>query len=185
MLPYCSKCNLCLLLFFQKRPVPSDSVDRIAVKRQRFADQRLQGQPAANGLLPSNGHSTAAHALPPSYHSKTDLQRTSSLAANQNGSLGGPNGFPLMHKLSGVSESQASECREQETKESNHQPRQGDSDQQLAASQHRKKKSKKHKDKERERLKEKKASEWLRTSPDLKQKQDKLDSKPPFFTKII
>lgn len=161
--------------------MPSDSVDRIAVKRQRLADQRLQEQPATNGLLPSNGHSTAAHALPPSYHSKTDSQRTSSLAANQNGSLGGPNGFPLMHKLSGVSESQASECREQETKGSNHQPRQGDSDQQLAASQHRKKKSKKHKDKERERLKEKKASEWLRTSPDLKQKQDKLDSKPPFF----
>uniref|UniRef100_H3CJU7 Si:ch211-13k12.2 n=1 Tax=Tetraodon nigroviridis TaxID=99883 RepID=H3CJU7_TETNG len=41
--------------------------------------------------------------------------------------------------------------------------------------QHKKKRSKKHKDKERERLK----PDWLETSPDLKQNQDKLRGKQP------
>lgn len=85
-----------------------------------------------------------------------------------------------MHKLSRATDTPVSESREQEPKVSSYQPPQGDSHcahQQLANSQHRKKKSKKHKDKERERLKDNKGSEWLETSPDLKQKADKLDSK--------
>lgn len=141
--------------------MPLDSVESAAAKRQRLADQRLQEQPAANELH------TAAHTHHPSYHSKTDFQRTSGNTANQNG----PAGLPLTHR--------PSECREHQTKESSRQPRQGDCDQQL--SQHRKKKSKKHKDKERERSKDKKVSEWSQTSPELKQKQHKLDGEPTFI----
>ncbi|XP_037613670.1 RNA polymerase II elongation factor ELL-like [Sebastes umbrosus] len=161
-----------------KRPVPCDSLERLAIKRQRLADQRLQQQPAVNGLLNNKGPDIAAPTLNPSFHTKTEFQRTSD-HFNQNGLPGGHNGFPLMHKLSNASDTPVSESREQEPKISSHPPPQGDCDyaqQQLANSQHRKKKSKKHKDKERERLKDNKASEWLETSPDLKQKPDKLDN---------
>lgn len=175
-------------LLSQKRPVPLDSLERLAVKRQRLQDQRLQQQPTVNGLLKNNEHDAAAPTLNPSFHAKTEFQRTSNLTGNQNGLPGGKNGFPLMHKLSSTSETHVSESREQETKLSNHQPPQSHSDcahQQLAISQHRKKKSKKHKDKERERLKDNKASEWLQTSPDLKPKPDKLDSKALFIKSFL
>lgn len=152
--------------------MPLDSVEGVAAKRQRLADQRLHEQPALNGL-----NHTAAHTHHPSYHSKTDFQQTSGHTANQNGSPGGPAGFPLMHR--------PSECREHETKESSRQPRQGDCDQQLALSQHRKKKSKKHKDKERERSKDKRASEWSQMSPELKHKQHKLDGEAPFAVRSL
>lgn len=168
----------------QKRPVPSDSQERQALKRQRLGDQRLQQQPTVNGLLNHNGHDTAAPALHLGFHSKTDFQQTSTPTGNQNGLPEGQNGFPLMHKLSSGSEARGTENTEQETKASDHQPPpQSDSDcahQQLTSSQHRKKKSKKHKDKERERLKDK-GSVWCETSPDLKRKPDKLDSKAPLF----
>lgn len=163
----------------QKRPVPFDSLERLAVKRQKLVDQRLQQQPTVNGLLNSNRHDTAAPSLISSFHTKTEFQRTSNLTGHHSGLPVGQNGFPPMHKLSSTSETHVSESREQETKLSKHQPPQSDSDcahQQLPSSQHKKKKSKKHKDKERERLKDK-GSEWLGTSPDLKQKPDKLDSK--------
>lgn len=168
------------LLFSQKRPAPFDSLERLAVKRQKLVDQRLQQQPTVNGLLNSNRHDTAAPPLIPSFHTKTEFQRTSNLTGNHSGLPVGQNGFPLMHKLSSTSETHVSESREQETKFSKHQPPQSDSDcahQQLTSSQHRKKKSKKHKDKERERLKDNKGSKWLETTPDLKQKPTKLDSK--------
>ncbi|KAM8762746.1 RNA polymerase II elongation factor ELL2-like [Acanthopagrus schlegelii] len=162
-----------------KRPVPFDSLDRLAVKRQRLADQRSQQQPAANGLSNNKGHDVAAPSLNPSFHTKTEFQRTSNHTGNPAGLPGGHSGFPLMHKPSRTSSTPVSESREQEPKVSSYQPPQGDSDcahQQPANSQHRKKKSKKHKDKERERLKDNKGSEWLETSPDLKQKADKLDN---------
>lgn len=160
--------------------MPFDSLDRLAVKRQRLADQRSQQQPAANGLPNNKGHDVAAPSLNPSFHTKTEFQRTSNHTGNPNGLPGGHSGFPLMHKLSRAPDTPVSESREQEPKVSSYQPPKGDSHcahQQLANSQHRKKKSKKHKDKERERLKDNKGSEWLETSPDLKQKADKLDSK--------
>ncbi|XP_044055754.1 RNA polymerase II elongation factor ELL2-like [Siniperca chuatsi] len=166
-----------------KRPVPFDSLERLAVKRQRPADLRLQQQPAVNGLLNNKGHDVAAPNLNPTFHTKTEFQVTSIVTSNytgnQNGLPGGHNGFPLMHKMSSTSDTPVLESREQEPKVSSHQPPQGDSDcahQQLANSQHRKKKSKKHKDKERERLKDNKGSAWLETSPDLKQNPDKLDN---------
>lgn len=183
--------NNIIFFFFlsQKRPVPFDSLEKIAVKRLKLADQRLQQQPAANGLLNNKGgHDNATTTLNPSFHTKTEFQRTSNHTGNQNGLPGGHNGFPLMHKLSSTSDTPVSETREQEPKVSSHQPPQGESDcthQQLANSQHRKKKSKKHKDKERERLKDNQASEWLETSPDLKQNVDKLDSKALFFFFIL
>lgn len=155
----------------QKRPVPLDSVENTAAKRQRLAEQRLQEQPAVNGL-----HHSAAHTHHPSYHSKTDFQRSSSNTANQNGSPGGPAGFPLTHR--------ASECREHQAKEGDRQPQQGNCDQQLALIQHRKKKSKKHKDRERERSKDKKVSEWSQSSPELKRKQHKLDGEAAFFCSL-
>ncbi|XP_054468309.1 RNA polymerase II elongation factor ELL2-like isoform X2 [Anoplopoma fimbria] len=162
-----------------KRPVPFDSLERLAVKRQRPADQKLQQQPSVNELLNNKGHDIAAPTLNPSFNTKTEFQRTSNHSGNQNGLPMGHNGFPLMHKLSSSSDAPVSESRDQEPKVNSHQPPQGDSDcahQQLANSQHRKKKSKKHKDKERERLKDNKGSEWLETSPDLKQNLDKLDN---------
>lgn len=178
-----------LFFFFlsQKRSVPFDSPERLAVKRQRLVDQRLQQQPTANGLLNNKGHEVATPTFNPSFHTKTEFQQTSNHTGNQNGLPGGHSSFPLMHKLSSTSDTPVSESREQEPKVSSHQPSQGDSDcahQQLANSQHRKKKSKKHKDKERERLKDNKGSEWLETSPDLKQKTDKLDSKALFNVDI-
>nr|XP_046235757.1 RNA polymerase II elongation factor ELL2-like [Scatophagus argus] len=162
-----------------KRPVPFDSLERLAVKRQRLSDQRLQQQPTVNGLLNNKGHDAATPTLNPSFHTKTEFQRTSNHTVNQNGLPGGHSGFPLMRTLSSTSDTPVSESREQEPKVSSYQPPQDDSDcahQQLANSQHRKKKSKKHKDKERERLKDSTGSEWLETSPDLKQKPDKLDN---------
>ncbi|XP_077941641.1 RNA polymerase II elongation factor ELL2-like isoform X2 [Gasterosteus aculeatus] len=134
-----------------KRPVPFDLLEKPTVKRQRPADQKLQQQPTANGLLNNKGHDVAAPMLSPGFLTKTEFQRTSN----------------------------HTESRDREPKVSSRQPTQRDSDcahQQPANSQHKKKKSKKHKDKERERLKDNKASEWLETSPDLKQNLDKLDN---------
>ncbi|XP_029354705.1 RNA polymerase II elongation factor ELL-like [Echeneis naucrates] len=160
-----------------KRPVPFDSLERLAVKRQKLTEQKLQ-QPTVNGLLNNKGgHDNANPALHPSFHTKTEFQRTTNPSSNQNGSPGGHSGSPLMPKLSSATNTPASESRE--PKVSSHQPPQGDSDcthQQPTNSQHRKKKSKKHKDKERERLKDNQGSEWLGTSPDLKQNPDKLDN---------
>ncbi|XP_056269446.1 RNA polymerase II elongation factor ELL2-like [Pseudoliparis swirei] len=170
-----------------KRPVPFDSLDRLTVKRQRCADQRLQQQPGVNGPPDHKGHDDiAAPTLNASFHTKTEFQRTS----NQSGSPGGHGGhgghvghvgFPVTHKLSGASDAPVSESGDQEPKGSSDQTPRGAPDcarqqQQLAISQHRKKKSKKHKDKERERLKDNKGSEWFETSPDLKRSLDKLDN---------
>lgn len=164
----------------QKRPMPFDSLESLAVKRQRLTEQRLQQQPSVNGLLNNQGgHDGADPTLNPSFHTKTEFQRTS----NQNDSAGGHSGFPLMHKLSSTPDTPVPESRDKEPTVSSHQPPQGDSDcthQQLTNSQHKKKKSKKHKDKERERLKDNQGSNWLETSPDLKQHPDKLDSKATF-----
>lgn len=167
-----------LLLLLQKRPVPFDSPERFAAKRQRPAEHReqRQQQPAANGLLNNRGHSVTTPSLNPSFHTKTEFQRTTDHPE-------GHSGFPLMHKQSGSSDAPASsESREQQSPKVNSglQPQQAVPErahQQLGSGQHRKKKSKKHKDKERERLKDSKAGEWFETSPDLKQKPNKLDSK--------
>ncbi|XP_040016094.2 RNA polymerase II elongation factor ELL2-like isoform X1 [Gasterosteus aculeatus] len=162
-----------------KRPVPFDLLEKPTVKRQRPADQKLQQQPTANGLLNNKGHDVAAPMLSPGFLTKTEFQRTSNHTGNQAGSPGGHGGFPVMPKLTSASDTPVSESRDREPKVSSRQPTQRDSDcahQQPANSQHKKKKSKKHKDKERERLKDNKASEWLETSPDLKQNLDKLDN---------
>lgn len=163
--------------------MPFDSLESLAVKRQRLTDQRFQQQPTVNGLLNNKReHDTVTPTLSPSFHTKTEFQRTSNHAGNQNDLPGAHSGFPLMHKLSSTSDTPVTESREEEPKVSSHQPPQGDSDcthQQLTNSQHRKKKSKKHKEKERERLKDNQGSDWLETSPDLKQNPDKLDSKAP------
>ncbi|KAM7015216.1 RNA polymerase II elongation factor ELL2-like [Tautogolabrus adspersus] len=157
-----------------KRPVPFDSLEKLDIKRQRLLDQRLQQQPVVNELVTMKGPSITTPNLNPSFHTKTEFQQTSTHTGNQNGLPAGHCGLPLMHKLSSTSVAPVSQSKEQEPKASSHQPTQGDSDR--ANSQHKKKKSKKHKDKERERLKDNKGSEWIETSPDLKQNLDKLDN---------
>lgn len=163
--------------------MPLDSLESQPVKRQRLSDLRQQ-QPPVNGLLNNKGgRDNAPSTLNPSFHVKTEFERTSNHIVNQNGFLGSQNGFPLMHKLSSAPDTPVLETREQEPKLNNNKPPQGDSDcthQQLTNNQHRKKKSKKHKDKEREQIKDNQGSEWLETSPDLKQNPDKLDSKRRF-----
>lgn len=168
-----------------KRPVPFDSLERLEVKKQRLVDQRLQQQqPTVNELSTSKGPSSSTPILNPSFHTKTEFQRTSTHTGNQNGLPVGHSGFPLMHKLSSTSDAPVSHSKEQAPRISSYQPTQGDSDrvhQQFVNSQHKKRKSKKHKDKERERLKDEKGGDWIETSPDLKKKLDKLDN--PEITK--
>lgn len=168
---------------FQKRPVPFDSLERLAVKRQKLVDQRLQQQSTVNGLLKNKGHDNATPTVNHSFHTKTEFRGTTNHSGNQNASPEGHDSFPVAHKLSGTSDTPVTGNREQEPKGSDHQPPQGHSDcahQQLTISQHRKKKSKKHKDKQRERLKDNKGSDCLVTSPDLKHSPEKLESKAPF-----
>ncbi|KAE8277487.1 RNA polymerase II elongation factor ELL2 [Larimichthys crocea] len=99
-----------------KRSVPFDSPERLAVKRQRLVDQRLQQQPTANGLLNNKGHEVATPTFNPSFHTKTEFQQTSNHTGNRNGLPGGHSSFPLMHKLSSTSDTPVSESREQEPK---------------------------------------------------------------------
>lgn len=168
--------------------MPFDSQERLAAKRQKLTDQRLQQQPAVNGLLNNKGgHNDATPSLNPSFHTKTEFQRTDNHTDNQNGLPGSHNSFPLMHKLSSTSDTPVSETREQEPKVSSLQPTQRDSNcaqPQLANSQHRKKKSKKHKDKEREKFKDDHRTDWLKTNNELEKNPDKLDSKA-FFSLCI
>lgn len=158
------------LSVFQKRPLPFDSVESLAVKRQRLTEQRVQQQPTVNVPVNSKGgHDGAAPTLGPSIHTKADFQRTSNQTDQTHG------GFSVTHKLSSSPDAPVA-ASEDEPDVRPLQPPQGDSDcphQKLAGSQHRKKKPKKHKDKERERLKD----DWLDTSPHRKQGPDKLDGK--------
>ncbi|KAL6113343.1 uncharacterized protein ACO6RY_11658 [Pungitius sinensis] len=163
-----------------KRPVPFDLLEKPTVKRQRPADPKLHQRPPVNGLLNNKGHDAAAPMLSPGFLTKTEFQRTSNHTSDQGGSPGGHGGFPVTQKLRSASDTHVSaESTDQEAKASSQQPPQRDSDcahPQLANGQHRKKKSKKHKDKERERLKDNKGTEWLETSPDLKQNLDHHDN---------
>ncbi|XP_047218262.1 RNA polymerase II elongation factor ELL2-like [Girardinichthys multiradiatus] len=160
-----------------KRPVPLDSQERLAAKRQKPSDQRLHHQSAAKALVTIKGaHDNAAVTLDPSPNSSIEPQRTSGIT----GDLCGLNvthcDFPFVHA---TSDGHISENREQDPKVNKLKMPQNNSDctqQQLNNSQHRKKKSKKHKEKERERLKDDKGAEWLQLSPDLKQNPDKLDN---------
>ncbi|XP_019935867.1 RNA polymerase II elongation factor ELL2-like [Paralichthys olivaceus] len=162
-----------------KRPGPSDSLERLNAKRQKLVDQRLHQQPAVNGPLNNKRHEKASPTLNHSFHTKTEFQRTTNHTGKQNDSPGAHSNFSAPHKLCSTSDAPVSESREHGPKVSDHLPSQGDSDgthQQLSNSQHRKKKSKKHKDKERERLKDNQGRICLETSPDLKQKPDKLEN---------
>lgn len=137
--------------------------------------KRLQQQPVAH---------EQDNATIPSFHTKTEFQRTCNLTGNKNGSPEPLNSIPHMQKMSSASDTVVFETLKQEPKVSGTQWTQGGSDctkEQLTNNQHKKKKSKKHKDKERERLKDNQGSEWLETSPDLKQNVDKLDSKTLFI----
>ncbi|KAG7483304.1 RNA polymerase II elongation factor ELL-like [Solea senegalensis] len=161
-----------------KRPVPFDSLERLAVKRQKLVEQRLQQQPAVNGLSNGKSHDNVTPTLHHSFHTKTEFQRTTNHAGNQNASPRDNSDFPVVHKLSRTSDTPVSESRDQEPNLSSYQPPQDGTactHQPFSNSHHKRKKPKKHKDKERERLKDNKRSDWLEKSPDLKQTQDKLD----------
>lgn len=153
-----------------KRPIPFHSLEKLTVKRQKLMTKRLQQQPVAH---------EQDNATIPSFHTKTEFQRTCNLTGNKNGSPEPLNSIPHMQKMSSASDTVVFETLKQEPKVSGTQWTQGGSDctkEQLTNNQHKKKKSKKHKDKERERLKDNQGSEWLETSPDLKQNVDKLDN---------
>ena len=155
--------------------MPSDSLERLAAKRQKVVDQRLHQQT----------HNNATPTLNHSFHTKTEFQGTTNHTGKQNASPGGHSSLSAAHKLCSTSEAPVSESREHGPKGSERLPPQGDSDgthQQLSTCQQRKKKSKKHKDKERERLKDNQGLTWLETSPDLKQKPETLESKAPSCT---
>ncbi|XP_072321918.1 RNA polymerase II elongation factor ELL2-like [Eucyclogobius newberryi] len=151
-----------------KRPVALDcSQEKILAKRQKLLTKSLPQGPVSEDLnTPS---------LIPSFHTKTEFQRTCNLTSNYNNSLESSNSIPLMHKVpdavvsdtvkqdSIISSSPWTKAHSECTKE------------QFANHQHKKKKSKKHKDRERERIKDNQAK-WMETSPDLKQHMDKLDT---------
>lgn len=171
---------------FQKRSVPFDSQERLAIKRQKLTEQRSQRQSVDKGLVNNKeAQSNVSLTHNPSVNSNSAPQRTRNHTDNQCGLTGSHGGFPLMHKLHSPSDELVSESREPDSKTNGLQPPPCDSDcvqQPLAINQHRKKKSKKHKDKERERLKDDKDTEWIKSSPDLKQNPDKDDSKALFCT---
>uniref|UniRef100_A0A147AXX2 RNA polymerase II elongation factor ELL n=1 Tax=Fundulus heteroclitus TaxID=8078 RepID=A0A147AXX2_FUNHE len=162
-----------------KRPVPLDSRERLAAKRQKLTDQRLQLQSPAKGPVNIKGApDNATVTFDPSLSSITEPQRTSGIAGDQRGLDVAHGGFPFVHNSSA---GHVSEARGQDAKTNTLKTPQGNStqhgtQQQLNSNQHRKKKSKKHKEKERERLKDDKGAEWLKSSPDLKQNPDYLDN---------
>ncbi|XP_024911649.1 RNA polymerase II elongation factor ELL2 [Cynoglossus semilaevis] len=132
-----------------KRPVPFDSPESLAVKRQKLVD-----------------------------HTKSEVHRTPN-HVTQNPSPGPQTqGLPVMDLLFTPPHRPVSEGREPELKVSSHHPPEGNAEsphqqQHVATNHHKKKKPKKHKDKER--TKEDRDSEWLKKSPDLRQKSDKLN----------
>ncbi|XP_033839197.1 RNA polymerase II elongation factor ELL2-like isoform X1 [Periophthalmus magnuspinnatus] len=151
-----------------KRPVPPEcSQEKILAKRQKLLTKRLPQEPVSQDLnTPS---------LLPSFHTKTEFQRTCNLSGNQNNSLESSNSIPLMHK---VPDAVVSDTVKQDPKISSSpwiQAHPECTKELLANHQHKKKKSKKHKDRERERLKDSQ-TKWLDTSADLKQSMDKLDN---------
>ncbi|XP_028298805.1 RNA polymerase II elongation factor ELL2-like [Gouania willdenowi] len=160
-----------------KRPVPSESLESLATKRQKVTDQRLQQPPAVNGLFHNKGgHNVASPSLNSSVQTKTEFQRTTNQADGHSGLPLAHGGFSTVHKGFGNLDRTVSETRE--AKVSSLQPPQPSSDcteENLTNSQHRKKRTKRHKDKERERLKDASSREWMKASPDLKHNPDKLD----------
>lgn len=129
--------------------MPFDSPESLAVKRQKLVD-----------------------------HTKSEVHRTPN-HVTQNPSPGPQTqGLPVMDLLFTPPHRPVSEGREPELKVSSHHPPEGNAEsphqqQHVATNHHKKKKPKKHKDKERT----KEDSEWLKKSPDLRQKSDKLNRK--------
>ncbi|KAM9817264.1 RNA polymerase II elongation factor ELL2-like [Neosynchiropus ocellatus] len=148
-----------------KRPVPSDSLETLTMKRPRLIEPptRQQQQQQQQQQLATASEHFSRHSdgnVRRTLNTKTEFQRTSSHA------VGGPTGG---HSPPVPPEKPSSQSRTRE--ESSCRPPDGDTHggrATLAGVQHRKK-SQKHKEKERERLKE---DGW---SPDLKTKLDKLD----------
>lgn len=146
----------------------SDSSNCQTPKKQRLSEQCLPPpSPSHGGYGPSDCRGSSSHGNPVA-QVKLDFDKTSNhvqespsrLCLQHNG--GGSSAPPKVERTepgltapsSKIPHVEASVC----------------ADQQFNNGQHKKKRSKKHKDKERERLK----PDWLETSPDLKQNQDKL-----------
>ncbi|XP_017274274.1 RNA polymerase II elongation factor ELL2 [Kryptolebias marmoratus] len=163
---------------YVKRPMPFDSQDRLAVKRQKLMDLRSQHQPVEKGLVNGKGAQNSATPTPgPGFQSNPEPERTHERTDPRCGPPASHGAFPLLHQLHSLPDGPVPERREPESKTNDPQPPPCDSEraqQHLANSQHRKKKSKRHK--ERERLKDDKDTEWLKSSPDLKQNPDKADN---------
>ncbi|KAF7666514.1 hypothetical protein LDENG_00104470 [Lucifuga dentata] len=151
-----------------KRPLPSDPSSYQTPKKQRLFDQCLPLQSPSRGDCGTNGAHSSSSQGNTTIQTKIEFERTN------NHIQGSPDGLCSRHKLSRSSAIPKVERTEPAPNLPSPKPPHTETsictDQQLANGQHKRKKSKKHKDKERERLK----SDWIETSPDLKQNQENL-----------
>lgn len=155
----------------QKRLLPTDSTNCQTPKKQRLLEQCLPPpSPSHGGYGSSESRSSSSHGNAVA-QVKLDFDKTSNhvrespsrLCLQHNG--GGSSAPPKVERTEAALTAPSSKIPHVETSVC--------ADQQFNNGQHKKKRSKKHKDKERERLK----PDWLETSPDLKQNQDKLRGK--------
>lgn len=157
-----------VLFFPQKRLLALESLERLALKRQKLAEQRSQQQLAENGLMSRNSHNATSPSFHPSLLTKTEFTQADALIGIHNAQ----NGFSCNTQT-------VSEGRQKETKV---EPQNGLNCPQhpLITVFHKKKKSKKHKDVERDWLTNDQGNGELETSK-LKQKPSKTGSKSWFF----
>lgn len=155
----------------QKRLLPTDSTNCQTPKKQRLLEQCLPPpSPSHGGYGSSESRSSSSHGNTVA-QVKLDFDKTSNhvrespsrLCLQHNG--GGSSAPPKVERTEAALTAPSSKIPHVETSVC--------AEQQFNNGQHKKKRSKKHKDKERERLK----PDWLETSPDLKQNQDKLRGK--------
>lgn len=154
--------------FPQKRLLALESLERLALKRQKLAEQRSQQQMAENGLLSRNSHNATSPSFHPSLRSKTEFAQADALI-----------GIHAQNSFS-CNTQPVSEGRKKETKVELQNglncPQHS-----LITVLHKKKKSKKHKDKERHWLANDQGDGELETCK-FKQKPNETDSKSWIFS---
>ncbi|KAM4618563.1 RNA polymerase II elongation factor ELL2 isoform 1-T1 [Polymixia lowei] len=152
-----------------KRSLPTDQSNYQTHKKQRLLDQSVPLQSPSSRDHGSNGARSS------SSHGNTSVQINTEFERTNNHIQGSPNGLYSRHKLSGSSSIPKPEKTEPAPAASSPKLPQIETsictEQQFTNGLHKKKRSKKHKDKERERLK----TDWIETSPDLKQNQENLN----------
>uniref|UniRef100_A0A3Q3IYH4 OCEL domain-containing protein n=2 Tax=Monopterus albus TaxID=43700 RepID=A0A3Q3IYH4_MONAL len=149
-----------------KRPLPPDSSNCQFPKKQKLLD------PCLPLRSPSHGDYGTSGACSSSSHGNSSVQIKIELDKTNNHFQGSLNCLYSPHKLSGSSAIPKLERTEPAPTAPSPKPPHSETsictDQQLTNGQHKKKRSKKHRDKEREHFK----SDWIETSPGLKQSQE-------------